>query len=338
MKIFLLGDFESNNGPGNANRKIRDSIPATYNAIYSQKSSKIGRIVEMYIGILKSDVLIICSKSDINYWAIKIAKRHGKKIVYLMHGYASYELQIANPVISARQLRKIKKYESFVYEAADRIVCVSKRFMEYMQKQLPQYSRKLDYIYNIVDIHSTSKFINHEKTRQKKVLSVGGGMRRKNNLTIAKTIDQYIENIEYIVVGAKQEEGEEIQQLNCVSWIDYLSHDSLFHLMQECDLYVQNSSFETFGLSVIEALYAGCSLLISDQVGCIDLFSSISDIDIIYDVSDKEEIKNKIEYLLQNPNHDRLLTGFQREKVSKTFQINRWEKIIREIYRGENIG
>ena len=135
MDIFLLGDFESNNGPGNANRKVCDSIAVTYNTKYSQKTGKIGRIVEMYIGILRSDVLIICSKSDINYWAIKLAKRHGKKIVYLMHGYASYESKIANPAISARQLSKIKKYETFVFEAADRIVCVSKKFMEYMQNQ-----------------------------------------------------------------------------------------------------------------------------------------------------------------------------------------------------------
>ena len=158
-------------------------------------------------------------------------------------------------------------------------------------------------------------------------------MRQKNNLTIAKAIAQYTENVEYIVVGPKQEEGEKIEQLNCVSWVDYLTHDSLIQLMYESDLYVQNSSFETFGLSVIEALYAGCSLLISNRVGCIDLFGSISDKDVIYDISDKEEIRNKIIYLLQNPNHDRLLSGFQKEKVSESFQINRWKKIIKEIYR-----
>lgn len=330
MKLFLLGDFESDNGPGNANKQIRDSIAAEYNVIYSQRSGRIGRILEMYKGIEKSDLLIICSKSNINFSAIRAAKRQEKKIIYLMHGYASQEAQIANPTITIEQLEQIERYESIVYGAADCIVCVSKKCMEYMQRQLPQYKNKIDYIYNVVDIDYIKKICisNPPIKKKNKVLSVGGGMRQKNNLTVARAIKGCTDYIEYVVVGTCQEDGEEIQKIDCVTWMDHLSHEKLLRLMYECSLYIQNSTFETFGLSVIEALYAGCSLLISNEVGCLDIFDSLSDEDIIYDVSDVDEIYKKIEHLLLNPNNKRLLSGFKEEKVSKSFQAGRWKKII----------
>ena len=59
MHIFLLGDFNTNNGPGNANKKIRDSLQLNYKIEYSKEQGKIKRIYEMYKGIIHSDILII---------------------------------------------------------------------------------------------------------------------------------------------------------------------------------------------------------------------------------------------------------------------------------------
>ena len=198
---------------------------------------------------------------------------------------------IKNPFISEEQLNAIKRYEAIVYDASDRIVCVSKSCMKFVQKQFPKYGNKMDYIYNVVDVNKIKNVCQEKKYLRQgnKILSVGGGMRRKNNLTIAKTIDKNFDNLEYIVVGDMLEDGEEIKKFGFVTWIRHLTHETLLQLMNETDLYIQNSTFETFGLAIIEALYAGCSLLVSQAVGCMELFETITDMDIIYDTSNEIE-------------------------------------------------
>lgn len=333
MKLFLLGDFVSDNGPGNANKQVRDTLADVYEIEYSRSSGKLSRIVEMYKGVRKADILLICSKSKINYMAINIAKKQEKKIIYLVHGCASYEAVIKNPFISEKQLNAIKRYETIVYDASDRIVCVSKFCMDFVQKQFPQYGDKVDYIYNVVDVNKIKNLCGEKNYLRQgnKILSVGGGMRRKNNLIIAKAIDKNFDNLKYVVVGDALEDGEEIKKFGFVTWIGHLTHETLLQLMNETDVYVQNSTFETFGLAVIEALYAGCSLLVSQAAGCIELFETITDMDIIYDTSNEMEISEKITHLLREPNNKRLLNGFKEECVSKEYQSRRWRGIFYEI-------
>lgn len=333
MKLFLLGDFASDNGPGNANKQIRDTLAGIYGIEYSCASGKYARVMEMYKGVRRADILLICSRSNINYLAVIDAKKRGKKVIYLMHGWALNEAMIEDPHISARQLNAIKRYEVFVYGASDRIVCVSERFMVFMEKQFPQYGDKLDYIYNAVDVDQI-KDVCRDKIgfrRGNTILSAGGGMRRKNNLAIARAVSRIPARLEYTVVGEDMEDGEEIRKYESVTWIRHLSHDALLQMMGETDLYIQNSTFETFGLAVIEALYAGCSLLISHAAGCLELFETVTDADIIYDTSDEEEISDKIQHLLQEPNNKRLLSGFREEWVSGEYQGSRWREMIQKM-------
>ena len=101
MQIYLLGDLKSDNGPGNANKQIKEALLLKYKVDYSKQNGKIGRIAEMYKGIKWSDLLLICSSSKINYLAVRLAKKMGKKIVYLMHGNCMYRNM--NPVESAKR-------------------------------------------------------------------------------------------------------------------------------------------------------------------------------------------------------------------------------------------
>ncbi|MCI7243404.1 MAG: glycosyltransferase family 4 protein [Lachnobacterium sp.] len=329
MRIFLLGDFQSDNGPGNANKQIKKSLSLKYEIEYSREAGKVGRIFEMYQGVCHADMLIICSESKINYQAVKLAKMKGKKIVYLMHGYSSYEHKIEHPDVSDKELKKIYKYEHFIFDSVDRIVCVSNRCMNYMKSQLPQYADKFDYIFNVVDIENIERLCRNTSANKRinQVLSVGGGMKIKNILSLVEAAG----NKDVVVVGKTLADGDKIRKYNNVTWYEHLTHNDILKLMTESSLYIQNSIFETFCLAVVEALFAGCSILVSDTVGCLDLFDNLLDEDVIYDVFDQKEISKKMEYLLKNPNNERLLEGFKRELVSKEWQANRWQEIINSI-------
>ena len=330
IKIFLLGDFDSDNGPGNANKQIRNALSLKYEIEYSRAVNKIERIFEMYRGIRDSDLLLICSASKINYLAVNNAKKCGKKIIYLMHGYTSYERQIENPGLSDTEMKKVHEYEQFIFNEVDRIVCVSRRSMKFMKSQLVQYAEKIDYIFNIVETDNIRKICkeNDKRKKQNQILSIGGGMKQKNIITLAEVIDNMKKNLNLIVVGKNENDGEKIKSFDCVTWIDHLSHKELLRLMTESNIYIQNSVFETFCLAIIEALFAGCNLLISNSTGCLDLFENCTENDIIYDVYDQKEIAKKIQYLLDNPNNKRLMKGFKEEYISREWQANRWQEII----------
>ena len=110
--------------------------------------------------------------------------------------------------------------------------------------------------------------------------------------------------------------GEEIKQNECVEWIESLSHDKLLKEMENADVYIQNSLYETFGLAVIEALDAGCSLLLSNKMGCVELFENLNSNDVIYNSDDVNEIKEKLQAVLLKENNTRLRKAFRYDLIS----------------------
>lgn len=330
-KVFLVGDFFNNTGPAIANRNILKTLENDYKIFCSSKRNIFFRIIESIIYIVKSDIILICSKSNLNFIVINIAKFLKKKIFYVMHGYSTYEAKINNPDISDFKLKKYKSYDNFIFSNVNKVICVSKFQMEYMKKILPNFSESFDYIYNIVDVSNIKKYNKNNRFNNggKKIMSVGGGVRQKNNISIVKALDEL--DVSFTVVGADSNDGKEIKKYKFVEWIDYLPQNELFELMSNMDLYIQNSTFETFGLTIIEALYSGASILISNNVGCKNLFSNIVDDDIIFDVNNIEEIRTKVKKLLNNSNNERLLKGFMEKEITIDGQRERFKFIFKNF-------
>ena len=86
--------------------------------------------------------------------------------------------------------------------------------------------------------------------------------------------------------------------------------------MENADVYIQNSLYETFGLAVIEALDAGCSLLLSNKMGCVELFENLNSNDVIYNSDDVNEIKEKLQAVLLKENNTRLRKAFRYDLIS----------------------
>lgn len=336
MQIYLLGDFKSDNGPGNANKQILESLTERLDVSYSKKERKFVRVVETIVSIARANILMICSRSKINYLAIIWSKFLKRKTLYILHGLSSYEEKINNPGISEDCLKKMRKYENFVFKNADKIICVSKYAMDFLKMQFPMYADKIMYIYNTIDLKTIQENIepNSCKKGNYSVLSVGGGIRRKNNLTVSKALEVCVDKgtaTTFTVVGDDAVDGKAIKSYPFVKWINYLPHDELNHLMRKTNLYIQNSTFETFGLAIIEALYAGCDLLISANVGCKDLFTTLEEGDLIYNVNDVGEISSKIIRILKKGNNQRLRNGFSENMVTKDWQADKFIEIINSL-------
>lgn len=285
-KIYFVGDVRNDTGPAIVNKCYKKYLGNE--AYFLHSNNKILRIVDFFLKMPFCKYVIISGFSKLNYFMAVISKLFFKRTIYLMHGYIKQELELAN-----RSNQDKVKIELKLLHKVDKIICVSNFFHKYLKQSLPQFSDKIDYVNNGVKFpyNTNKKKINEEF----KIISVGGGVKQKNNIVICKALEQLnISNLKYIVVGKIAEDGDEIKKYTFVEYYEYLEHDKLLSLMNLCDLYIQNSSFETFGLAICEAIGQGCDLLISQNVGALDVIENIKDDSIIFDNNNVKEVSRKI--------------------------------------------
>ena len=321
MRIFFVGDFQSNTGPGMANKAIRKGLLWNKSVLFSDANNKLTRIMEVVIKSLLADGICFCSYSKINIFGIRVAKILNKKTFYLMHGYSTLEKKINNENIKDNEVMEINKFERYIFENVDRVFCVSEIFMNYMKKVEPDFSEKFDYNYNGLDLknirENTKRYSASKKKKQ--IVSIGGGMKRKNNLAVCKAINKLNKeknmDLEYIVIGHPYTDKEQISRYDFVTYYDELTHEKVLEILAESYLYIQNSTFETFGLALIEGLVSNCNLLVSNKVGAIGVIKTITDEDLIFDSNNIDEISNKIEKIMEFENVDRLLNGILENEI-----------------------
>ena len=271
-KIYYAGDVRNNTGPAIVNKSYYGYLKNT--TIFCSTNNKILRIIHYVLCMLFVDSIIISGFSRLNILFILIAKKMNKQTYYLMNGFVKEELK------NKKEKNKVKKikleYEILKY--VDNIICVSNFFSEYLKKIYKEFDNKIYYINNGFDIKNNINRIKHDKFT---LISVGGGSRQKNNLNVCKAINNANLDVCFIVIGRLMEDGKEIKNFPFVEYYEKLTHDEVLKKMCESDLYIQNSYFETFGLSIMEALECQCDLLISKNVGALSVLENISDNDII---------------------------------------------------------
>ena len=296
-----MGDFVSDKGPAIVNKHYRNYIKNE--CFICATNNKFIRIVHFMICLPWTKILLVSGLSKFHLSAIKIAKKRGIKVVYLMHGYDKMEYDI-NCV--PQQDRILEKVEEEILKEANKVICVSKLFAEYMKKQKRNIASKFDFVNNGVSYENNElkRKVNDTYT----IISVGGGVRRKNNLDVCKAIEKINKpTIKFIIIGNKGKDGEEILKYNFVEYYENLEHNEVLRRMHDADLYIQNSYYDTFGLAVIEALEENCRILIGKNVGAISILNNLNENMVIENNEDIDEIKNKIIYAIKN-NEDKLPT------------------------------
>ena len=310
LNIFLVGDYRTGTGPANVTRRYKDGL----SGVVAQKMrSKPLRLLELALKIPFCDIVLLSGHSAQNLYAIKIAHIWHKKAAFLMHGCVEHENAI-NRVPDEKMTRE----ERETLREADAIYAVSTRFASWLMAQYPAIKEKVSAVPNGIDLAEHAK----EGVKDPHgILSIGGGMPRKGIKTIAQAVmilrkDPAYADTVLTVIGAKGADSEEIDAYPCVRDLGLVSHERTLELLTETALFVQNSCFETFGLAPLEALSCGASLLLSKEVGALEVFGAPLAGDLIEDTYDASEIAQKMKKLLERSNHDRLLSSIDTESVS----------------------
>ena len=311
-KIYFSAKFTDKTSPSMVAKEYYKHLePYVYTC---KKNSKIIRFAHFIINLKKVDTVFILGLSKMNYLVTKISKMFGKKTVFLMHSYRKIE------DLYDYDIYHLRPYEEKILEISEKIICVSKHLSDTVKKDLPIYRDKIFWVNNGI-----TKYVPKEKVRNQEytIMSTGGGLRIKNNLSVCKAIEKIQDKkIRFIVIGNLGIDGDEIKKYPFVEFYEYLPHDVVLKKMQETDLYIQNSFYESFGLGVCEAICMECKVLISKNIGMIDVLKDFDENVIIQDNQSIDEIQKKIIWAMNN------------EQVCKlNFDENMWEISSRKIIK-----
>lgn len=317
-RIFVVGDHKTGTGPANVTKEYIRCLPK--GTLYQKRTSKLGRLPELYFNILRSDIVFFSGYSKQNVIGMKFARKLHKPTAYLVHGAITHENKI-----NGAENEMMSAVEEETLLLADSLLAVSEKFAGWLKTQYPQYSDKIDYVTNGIDERTVSTDVKGDK---KKILSIGGGMPRKMIIHICKAIEiinrESESPVTLYVIGKEGNDTDAINAYDNVNNLGLVSADKKEELFKECGIFIQNSCFETFGLAPVEALCAGMSVLCSKVCGVLDLFKSADAYDIIDDYSSAEEIAEKIKYQMENPNRDKLLSDIDFSSMS-------WEARTKEL-------
>ena len=329
MRVFVVGDYRTGTGPANVTKEYLLRFPDdTRRLIFSSKAL---RAVEIIFKMIFSSVVLISGYSKQNLLALRWARMLGKPSAYLMHGCVDHENAINECVDET-----MSRVEKQTMELSTAIYAVSEHFAGWLKTCYPEYSHKISAAVNGVDtelLENRSAYAFGQRDLGM-ILSVGGGMPRKKIKHICKAVDllnKKARTIKYrlVVVGDKGRDDDIINSYPFVENLGLVDSAETGKLYRQAAVFVQNSCFETFGLAPMEALMNGCSILLSKEIGALELLGNVEDGDVIRNWYDETEIASKIEKLLEKGNAYRLIKAFDKESASweaRTTQL--WKKLI----------
>ena len=189
-----------------------------------------------------------------------------------------------------------------IFNKVDKIICVSNLLAQRIIQDYPDIKTKIIVIYNNIDKpidHMTPKKINNQ------IMSTGGSSPLKNNIQVCDAISKLNktrrdkEKIKYIIVG-KKHNNITFSKYSFVEYYGEISHERCMKIMEESNLYIQNSAFETFNMSIIEAIGRGCKILTGKDTGALEVISGLNENNIIRNHNDIHEIANKINVIMNS--------------------------------------
>jgi glycosyltransferase involved in cell wall biosynthesis len=215
---------------------------------------------------------------------------------------------------------------------AKRIIAVSETTKNDLIKFFNIYDKKIKVIYDgVSEVFKVlpKEEINEFKTKNNLknfILYVGNREKTKNLFRLIKAVEILRKegvDLELVIVGRKFKKYDKIDKkiLNYGSWIKIfydVSEEELVKFYNACELYVQPSLNEGFGLPVVEAMRCGCCCVLSD----IPIFREITDNKGIYfDPYHVNDMVEKIREVLKN-------SDIKSELIKKFLEISykfNWE-------------
>lgn len=327
MRILLVGEYRCNMGPANVNKKIIEHMPGEFLYMkfqWPKGLNKILNLLELMIKLLFSQVILVSVASRIGYIAGKLCMLFRKKLVFIMHGCAAYESEINGNTAGGNGL----KWEKYLMDHATVILPVSKKYGAWLKDRYPDQKDRIG-VWTLGYDPADRK----EGGQKNKglILAAGGNTPQKNNNQVSNAVACVNGAARLEIYGHVNSDWPQTTNKN-TRWMGQVPNAVFLERLSGADLFVVNSTLESFSIALMEALCCGCSVLVSSGVGALDLLE-VEPTDVITDVKNVEEIRSKIEYLLDHPNNERICAKIHWDEISYAGAIGRLREICEAVYK-----
>lgn len=315
MKILFFGRTQGNSGPDNVNRAVYAHLTPSF--LKAEPGGGIRGLLRDLRKLCRCEVLVVSGLSRKGCVLTGAAKLLGRRVVYLMHGCAEFEKEI-----NGLSHRAPIKQERYLMASCHKILTVSKRYQDWVAERYPKYAEKLGHVNPGVPALPDYK---GNRKLPGSIMAAGADRAIKNNLSLARAVENLEGKASLQICGACCH-GNPFETFRHTRYLGLLPQEAYWQKLRETEVFVVNSSLESFGLSALEALSCGCSLLISGNAGVCDLLP-LEEEDTIRDPLDTEELKNKLLWIQAHPNHARL----RARKWTYDDMVQRLEELCRKV-------
>lgn len=243
-------------------------------------------------------------------WPILFFKKSRRfSVVYTAHGVTPLER-----ALGYSHRRTTGLIEWLIVRKADVVVPVSSVLKELMLGHFGLgLLAKMKVIHNGVDMeYFGSGEGDHFRAafgigRQSRILlAAGGTWELKGMRFLIRSFTQLHDNELMLVIAGPEgnEHGAvmELAQENAnIRYVGLLSQDMLRDAYHAADIYIQSSMYDSFPSAPLEAMAAGCPVVVTDRVGTRDLIINKSN-GLVVGYGNTEALADAIRLLLSNPN------------------------------------
>jgi len=196
------------------------------------------------------------------------------KIIFILHGEMGLEL--GNGI----KKKMLIILERILINYSNKVVIVSKLFKKVIinkYKKVPQ--NKFIVIKNGID-YKRVEFIKKRNENKTRVIFPGGKREIKGYfflMSALKEISVKKEIFLYIIGNDKLKKYKLGKNIFIIE-LPFQTQSKYFNILEKCDIFILPSKFDTFGISVLEAMQVNLKIIISDMVGIKDY---VEDLEVI---------------------------------------------------------
>ncbi len=308
------------------------------NLIKSHKSSWIKYLLPI-IGIAKSlrfcsdkyKVTHIHSASFVDFYRssifVLLHKLLGKKVILHIHGAKFEEFY-----------GKGNRYVDFICHKADALATVSSHFVYFLTSK--HLNKHVWLIPNSIPNGAIQNLPKPTRLKNKIIFSYFGALDdRKGIFDVIEAIGKYRHEfpceITLEIGGTGQTERlkhliEQYNVADIVNYLGWLDTDSKDTLLRRSDVFIHPSHFESFGISILEAMRYRLPVVTTSIGGIPDLVTDGIN-GIIVTPGNTRSIADAMIFLIEHP-EIRMEMGHNSEQHARDFQLSNIEIKLKELY------
>ncbi|KNH34765.1 MULTISPECIES: glycosyltransferase [Exiguobacterium] len=261
--VLYIGDFRGGSGPSIVDLSLKNELNSVRNIEFIQIDKNLKRL---FRDIKKFDHLHFSGLSTKGIIYALIFKVFNKKVSHTSHGAVRF-LDINN--IKQSKIKLIKEFVSFFI--SNSIIAVSDSYKEVIKETYPQFAPKIKFINNGGSNFSGEKIINFNSNKLS-IVTFGGDRVEKGTYELYKTIKKFIIDNEFFNGEVELHIIGDISDISkfdssIVTLHGEIPQVEVIKVLGFCNLYVQNSFYETFCMSALEAVELNLPVLLKASIG-----------------------------------------------------------------------